>query len=250
MQHGAIAHSPGSAWSPYCGPAPGPGEWLTRWNFDPLLIVMIGGLAGWYWLRRARIDDRGLAPLALATTLFLFVSPFCALGSALFAARAIHHVILAAVLAPVLALLLVRTRRAPAVALPLATMVHALTFWAWHLPSLYAAALSHDGLFWLMQATITGTGVILWSALLRAPASAAVAALLATMVQMGALGALLTFAERSLYAPHAATTTAWGLTPLEDQQLAGLVMWAPGSLIYLLAAVTILYRSLQPRAAA
>ena len=134
--------------------------------------------------------------------LTLFVSLFCALGSALFAAaRVVHHVVLATVLAPVLALLFLRNGARLAVALPLATMVHALTFWAWHLPSLYAAALSHDGLFWLMQFTITGTGVILWTALLRAPASAAVAALLATMVQMGALGALPMFAQRALVRP-------------------------------------------------
>jgi putative membrane protein len=138
----------------------------------------------------------------------------------------------------------------PAVSLPLAVVVHGLTFWAWHWPSLYAAALSNDAIFWLMQATIAGTAVLLWFGIFRAPASAAVAALLATMVQMGALGALLTFAQRSLYAPHWSTTAAWGLAPLEDQQLAGLVMWAPGSLLYLLAAVTILYRSLQPRRAA
>lgn len=215
-----------------------------------MLIVVLGALVGWWWLRRDRIDDRGLAPFALASIVFLFVSPFCALGAALFAARAVHHVLLAAVLAPALALLLMRNGRAPQASLPLATVVHAVTFWSWHLPSLYAAALSNDALFWLMQMTITGTAVLLWSAVFRGPVPAAVAALLATTVQMGALGALLTFAQRPLYTPHWSTTAPWGLAPLEDQQLAGLVMWAPGSLLYLLAAVTILYRSLQPRAPA
>ncbi len=245
-----IAGNAPSGWSPYCGRAPDPGEWLTHWNLDPLLITTLGALAGWWWLRRDRIDDRGFVPLAFGMIILLFVSPFCALGSALFSARAVHHVVLAALLAPALALILVRNGRAPTVTLPMAAALHASTFWAWHVPSLYSAALSNDAIFWLMQVTITGTAVLLWLGVFRAPASAAVAALLATMVQMGALGALLTFAQRPLYAPHWSTTAAWGLAPLEDQQLAGLVMWAPGSLLYLLAAVTILYRSLQPSRAA
>ena len=215
-----------------------------------MLIAALAAIAGWWWLRRDRIDDRGLVPFALTIAVLLFVSPFCALGAALFSARVVHHVALVALLAPALALIIVRNKRAPSVTLPLATIVHALTFWAWHLPSLYSAALSSDAIFWLMQVTITGTAILFWIGVLRAPASAAVAALLATMVQMGALGALLTFAQRPLYAPHWAATAAWGLAPLEDQQLAGLVMWAPGSLLYLLAAVTILYRSLAPRRAA
>jgi cytochrome c oxidase assembly factor CtaG len=52
-------------------------------------------------------------------------------------------------------------------------------------------------------------------------------------VQTGLLGALLIFAGRPLYAAHLSTTAAWGLTPLEDQQLAGLIMWIPASLIHL-----------------
>jgi putative membrane protein len=51
-------------------------------------------------------------------------------------------------------------------------------------------------------------------------------------VQTGLLGALLTFAGRPLYAAHISTTASWGLTPLEDQQLAGLIMWIPASLIH------------------
>jgi putative membrane protein len=51
-----------------------------------------------------------------------------------------------------------------------------------------------------------------------------------------ALGALLTLAPTAWYPSYAATTTAWGLSPLEDQQLAGLVMWIPAGFVYLLAA--------------
>src|SRR5690606_23249383 len=79
-------------------------------------------------------------------------------------------------------------------------------------------------------------------AVLRASAPAAVAALLATMVQMGLLGALITFAGQPLFAPHLTTTAAWGLTPLADQQLAGLIMWAPAAGVYLLSALVLLGR--------
>lgn len=246
MTAGTAAES----WTPYCGSAPYPAEWLTRWNLDPLLLAVLAVTAGWWWLHNDGLEDRRLAPFALALAALLFVSPFCALGSALFAARAVHHVILAALLAPALALLLIRWRHASAVPLAVATIVHAATFWAWHLPQLYAAALTSDAIFWLMQATITGTAVLFWIGVVRAPATAAVAALLATMVQMGLLGALITFAQRPLYAPHWSTTAAWGMAPIEDQQLAGLIMWVPGSLLYLLAAMHILHRLLKARTAA
>lgn len=75
-----------------------------------------------------------------------------------------------------------------------------------------------------MQATITLSGALLWAKIRQSEAGAAVIALLAPMVQMGVLGALLVFAGRALYAPHALTTLAWGLTPLADQQIAALAM--------------------------
>jgi putative membrane protein len=72
------------------------------------------------------------------------------------------------------------------------------------------------------------------------------------MVQMGLLGALITFAGEPLYAPHLLTTAAWGLTPLEDQQLGGLIMWAPAAAVYLVAALLVAGRWLrdETRAAA
>ena len=67
-------------------------------------------------------------------------------------------------------------------------------------------------------------------------------------VQMGLLGALITLAPRALYAPHALTTTAWGLTPLQDQQLGGSIMWVPGCVVFLAVAMLALRRLLgQPR---
>ncbi len=172
----------------------------------------------------------------------LFVSPFCALTSALFSARVVHHVLLTAVAAPLLVLALPASRCSVRGSVGLWAAVHALIFWAWHSPSLYSAALSGDGVYWLMQLSLLGSAVALWIAIVRASAPAAVAALLATMVQMGLLGALITFAGTPLYAPHFATTLPWGLTPLEDQQLAGLVMWAPAAGLYLAAALVIASR--------
>lgn len=178
--------------------------------------------------------------------LVLFVSPLCALGSALFAIRAVHHVALALVLAPLLADSLRLEKRIGPASLGVLTAAQAVNFWVWHVPDVYAIALSNHAVFWIMQASITGSAALWWASMRRANPPAAVAATLATMVQMGALGALLTFAGRAFYAPHFQTTQAWGWTPLEDQQVAGLIMWAPASGAYLLIAMVILYRSMQP----
>ncbi|MFK4003000.1 cytochrome c oxidase assembly protein [Qipengyuania sp. NPDC077563] len=130
------------------------------------------------------------------------------------------------------------------------TAIHGLTFWLWHAPPFYEGAMSSDGIFWLMQISIFATAAVWWIKVIRSPAPAAATALLATMVAMGALGALLTFAHRAYFAPHWLTTQFWGLSPIEDQQIAGIIMWAPASLVYLVAALTILYRSLGSRAPA
>ena len=229
-------------WIPYCGAAPVPGELLARWNLDPVLLALIAGAAALTWsMPRLRT---GANAGALAVFAFLFVSPFCALGSALFAARVVHHLMLVLLLAPLIALSFHQSHRIGKLSLPLLTVLQAAVFWAWHAPPLYALALSNDAVFWLMQVTITFSAALWWARLRRAPAAAAVGALLATMVQMGLLGALLTFSGRAFYAPHWLTTGTWRLSPLEDQQLGGMVMWAPGAAVYLFVALTILYRSM------
>jgi putative membrane protein len=59
-------------------------------------------------------------------------------------------------------------------------------------------------------------------------------------MQGGLLGALMTFAPTPWYPAFAATAPAWGLTPLDDQQLAGVIMWAPAGLVYLAATLALL----------
>lgn len=234
----------------YCGTAPLADDWPGRWNGDPVLIALLLAAAIVAWRlspARRRAGLAGIAALAI-----LFVSPLCALGVALFSARAVHHLLLIGVAAPLLAMAWpvdrpVRGRIA--ITLPLSTA----TLWAWHVPALYDAALGHVGIYWLMQATLLGSAWAYWASVRRASPMEAVAGIAGGAVQMGFLGALLTFAGRPLYAPHLATTISFGIGPLADQQLAGLVMWVPGMVPYALAAAWVAarrWRALESRAVA
>ena len=227
-------------WLPYCGPAPAPGDW--RWNLDPVLLITLTAMAGLVvWRCRGRARGLGLA--AVAVLIVIFVSPLCATSSALFSARTVHHVLLVAVAAPLLAWMLPPRKVG---SLTLATAAQAVILWAWHAPAAYGAALSSDLIYWLMQASLLGSAVWFWMGVRRASAPSAVGHLLVAMVAMGLLGALLTFADDPLYSPHLLTTMAWGLTPLEDQQAAGLIMWAPAAALYLAAALILLGRWIGP----
>lgn len=232
--------TPEPAWIPYCGPAPAPGDW--RWNLDPLLlVVLVGTTALVVWRFRGR--ERALGLTAMAVLAIIFVSPLCAISSALFSARTVHHVLLVTVAAPLIAWALPRR---PVGSLTLATAVQAVVFWSWHAPAAYGAALANDLVYWAMQASLLLSAVWFWAGVRRASAPSAVGHLLAAMVAMGLLGALLTFAEQAVYAPHLMTTQAWGFTPLEDQQAAGLIMWAPAAAVYLAAALLVLGRWIGP----
>ncbi|MDP2780641.1 cytochrome c oxidase assembly protein, partial [Devosia sp.] len=69
---------------------------------------------------------------------------------------------------------------------------------------------------------------------------------LASATQMGLLGALLVFAPQPLYLPHLATTLAFGVSPVDDQQLGGLIMWVPANLPLLAVVLWRLVDALQP----
>lgn len=234
-------------WQPYCGPGALPSDLWTRWNLDPTLLIGLAALtAGLIWTTRRNQRDRALALAAVVSLLVGFVSPLCALSSALFTARTLHHVLLVAVAAPLLACALPRLRHWHGTARLIGVFGFAVLFWAWHTPGGYALALSNDAAYWAMQLSLLGTAMAFWMSVRVSSGPAAVIALLITMVQTGLLGALLVFMPQAIYAPHLLTTTAWGLSPLEDQQLAGLIMWAPAAAVYLVAALTILGRWIGP----
>jgi putative membrane protein len=145
-------------------------------------------------------------------------------------------------MAPLLAFGLEPSLRRVPTPLWICTAIAAVIFWAWHAPAPYAAALSSVPVYALMQFTLLASATAFWIAVRRSGPAVAMAAILATTVLMSLLGALITFAAQPLYAPHVASTLAWGVAPLDDQQLAGITMWAPGSLAYLAAAIWIGWR--------
>ncbi|MBS9719316.1 cytochrome c oxidase assembly protein [Tianweitania sp. BSSL-BM11] len=230
----------------YCGPAPVPETWATQWNFDPVAL----GLCALLLVALPAIEPRRRAAYLLGTLgiALLFISPLCGLTAALFSVRVVHHVILAAVLAPLFAWAMpVRALASAGQSLSLVVLLHAAIFWFWHAPSVYDEAVASAVFYWLMQVTIFGSAFWMWQQVFHRPQpAAAILALLATVVQMGMLGALLTFQGDAIYATHAWTTQPFGLSPLEDQQLAGLIMWVPAAAPYLVVALIRLLAMLKP----
>lgn len=215
----------------YCGPAPVPGEIWSAWNGDPALVGALVGAAAVAWMQGGAARNRMLA--AVAGLAVAFISPLCAMTSALFSARAVHHLVVIAVAAPLIASAMADRWR---VGLASNFIAATVTLWAWHVPAFYTAALTETWLYWAMQLTLLVTATLFWRALFTAPAPHALIAIAATIGQMGLLGALLTFAPEPLYLHHMVAPVAWGLTPLADQQLAGLIMWVPGNIPYAILA--------------
>jgi cytochrome c oxidase assembly factor CtaG len=119
-----------------------------------------------------------------------------------------------------------------------ATIGHGVVIWLWHAPVLFDLAVADDALHRLQHLSFLASALAFWWALAqRANRGAAVLHLFATMVHTTALGALIVLAPRILYMRQTADALHWGLTPLQDQQLAGLVMWVPAGTVYAGAAL-------------
>lgn len=204
-----------------------------------------------------------------ATLFVAMATPLHALGEALFSAHMVQHELLMALAAPLLVLgrpvipflwaLPIRWRRGlgrwakgsavrggwrMATGPFAAWLLHAAALWAWHLPGPYQASLASGAVHTLQHASFLGTGLLFWWALIHGRAGrmgygAAAFYLFATAMHSGGLGALLTFAPEPWYPAYAGAAQAWGLTALEDQQLAGLVMWIPAGLSYLVAGLVL-----------
>ena len=123
-----------------------------------------------------------------------------------------------------------------------AFIVHGLALWIWHIPFLFQATLESDLVHTLQHASFLGSALLFWWAIIygkRGVASygAGVLYLFITSIHSGILGAFLTFTKRLWYPIYAPTAAGWGLSPLEDQQLGGLIMWVPAGIVYIVAAL-------------
>ena len=199
------------------------------------------------------------------TVLFLvLISPFDALDDQLFSAHMAQHLVLMMIAPPLLLFgrpglvffwafplrarsMLGRVWRtsglrkalhvvgSPPIVWVLCTMF--LCFW--HIPAPYGWALESEPVHALEHICFFVQSLMFWSLILeplgrrRLPCGTAMLFVLTFGVQNGLMGALLTFSTHPFYTPYLTTTAAWGLTPLEDQQLGGLGMWIPASLVHL-----------------
>jgi len=202
------------------------------------------------------------------------VSPLHDASERLFSAHMVQHELLMAVAAPLLALgrpmivmlwsLPARGRRVIGRATRLAAvraawavlarpadawLIHGVAIWAWHMPALFEAALRNETIHALQHACFLGSALLFWWSVVhgqrRAARGVAVVYLFTTAVHTGVLGALMTFARAPWYPAYAGTAPMWGITPMADQQLAGLIMWVPSSVAYLIAALAIMMRWLR-----
>jgi putative membrane protein len=243
----------------------------SRWTFDLKVIIPLALSLGLYasgvfrlWLRagvgrgirrsQVRCFTFGWCALALA-----LISPLHWLGERLFLAHMIEHEILMVVAAPLIVLaqpfggimwglpqgarmLVARILRSAPLAVAWSVLIqprtaaflHGLAIWAWHMPKLFDAALENSWLHWAQHLSFLLTGLLFWWALLRANArrgayGTSVLLLFVTMLHCSLLGVLITLSRRPLYLSQ---TGGWGLSPLEDQQAAGLAMWIPPGIVY------------------
>lgn len=98
----------------------------------------------------------------------------------------------------------------------------------------------------LQHISFLGTALIFWWSVIggvaRHARGIASLSLFTTMVHTGALGALLTLSTVVWYLSYAASPPAWGPTPLEDQELGGVIMWVPAGLVHVIVGIVLASR--------
>jgi putative membrane protein len=252
----------------------------TSWTFEPGALVLIGTLGVAYvarW-RRVRATHPGLRGRREAPTgrLLLFLGGLVALFAALispidrlaeqaFTMHMVQHVLLLdiAPIALVLGLNKVLLRpvthrlqrleeSAGVLAHPaFAVVLYVGLMWLWHVPALYDAALKHSLIHIGEHICFLSAGLLYWWHLLgpirsrhRLSEMGAVVYMLSTKLLVGLLGIGLTFAPEPLYAFYQHQAPIWGLTPTEDESLAGGVMAFEQSIVMGIALVWLFVNAL------
>ena len=237
---------------------------MRWWSWEPITIALIAISAILYTIG-LRSHRRVWEPIAfyagLVTLLIALISPIDTLGGILFSAHMAQHELLMIVAAPLLVLgrpLIAFLWAMPAgwrvraghmansvVTGPfVATLLHAIAVWVWHLPSWYQATLRSDWIHALQHTSFLLTAMLFWWALMhgrfgRMGYGVAVVYVFITAAHSGALGALIALSPRVIYPIYQQTTAQWGLDAIEDQQLAGLIMWIPAGVLMTILAVAL-----------
>jgi cytochrome c oxidase assembly factor CtaG len=243
----------------------------TGWDLAVLLLLLASAAVYAGGVRRAWRTvgrGRGIAPHRVAA----FVSgwsvvalarwsPLDALGAERFSLHMLQHELLMVLAAPLLclarplvallwllppaarvrALALVRQRAWAgawgAVSGPAGSwLLHAAVLWLWHLPVAFEAALLHPAWHTLQHASFLAAALLFWWSVLRplrgVRLGMTLLVLFTTLLHTSALGALLALSSAPWYPAYARQAVESGTDALLDQQLGGLLMWAPGGLAY------------------
>ena len=254
-------------------------ELQTAWPTDPGVLIPLALTAWLYFhgLRRLRrASTRALGGVELwcfiggwLTLVIALASPLHPWGNVLFSAHMTQHELLMLIAAPLLVLArpmipflwalpkpaareLTRWSKAPwwqpiwrAVTTPFAAwLIHAAVRWLWHVPALFQATRESEFVHALQHASFLFSALLFWWAILHGGKrvvgyGVAVLYMFTTALHSGLLGALLTFARTLWYPAYSQTTASWGLTPVEDQQLGGLIMWIPAGVVYVIAGLVL-----------
>jgi putative membrane protein len=254
------------------------GATVGGWSTDPAVLLPLALTLMLYFtgvvrLWRAAGTGRGASRLAVLCFLvgwlalaIAVASPLHDLGRKFFAAHMAEHELVMLIAAPLLVVSrplpvmlwgLPRRWRRPVgrgagiaaylagwemLTLPIvATLLHAAAIWLWHLPPLFDATLENELLHWLQHLSFLLSSLLFWWAMLelRRPRASSIAYLFLTALHTGFLGILLAVSPRPLFPAQARLAAAYGADPLTDQQLAGLIMWVPAGLFYVIAGLAV-----------
>lgn len=255
-----------------------------HWNFDPWIWAPLL-LGHWLYgrgitraWRKAGLDR--IVPvwrvMAFATGELLLVaaliSPVDPLGETLLTAHMVQHILLTAAASPLLVLgLPIRAwtwglprswrrvgslpltrglvRLTTSLSQPIAaTLVGALVLWVWHAPALFEGALVDPVIHTVEHMSFLLTSLLFWTGVFARGTRpiAAAGMVLVTFMAGGLLGGLLCLAPMQLYGWYGGYAQLWGMSGVEDQQLAGLAMWVPAGGIYLVAFAVFAVRVADP----
>lgn len=241
-------------------PAATPQNWMTQWSLAPAIVIPLMLMAGAYG-RALRLERSRPSPLALAGFAVLalaLVSPLCRIAATLASVHMLQFMLLAIVAPATIAAALLRGANGferqfaalasrPRRAIGILTALYGGLIWLLHAPPAYAVVLTdpviHVAATYALVTVALAWFLVIFSQARSQPGKVAASVFL-TMVHTGLLGAILTFAPDLLYPLQADGATTWGLAPLADQQLAGLIMWVVGNLAYLAIGLAIVLRGL------